>query len=118
MTEFTAYEKRRAIDHERQWRALLSHLDIVCWRRKCRRDGVCTGPMLDAPCLAAQMKAQQALGLSGRACAKLPLCVASASPRDFAELESLMDTFHQGLIDGTGFRLLRLDRCRPHAPDP
>ncbi|MDQ0321580.1 hypothetical protein QO002_003718 [Pararhizobium capsulatum DSM 1112] len=112
--DFTEYERRLAIDHERQWRALMSKIYLCCERRKCRRDHACTGPMHIAPCLAGRVKTQQAIGLSGKACARLPRCLAFMPAPGFAEMEKIMDEFRGCLTEKS--RLPRLDRCREQTP--
>lgn len=112
----TEYEKRLAADHERYWRALMSFRHHKCHRRKCHRDGACTGPMRIAPCLVGRVKAQQAIGLSGKACASLPLCFAAFPPGQVADLEKAMDDFRADLQKGLPLPFPKLDRCREQTP--
>jgi len=116
--DLTAYEKRLAADHEKLWRGFLTdYVDgIGCARRKCRRDKACTGPMIVAPSQASRVPAQRELGLSGNACARLPLCMAVIPADAFAPVEKLMEDFHRYLQDNPGYRLPRLDRCREQTP--
>ncbi len=114
--DLTEYEKRLAADHERHWRALTSFKHRECRRRKCRRDGACTGPMRIAPCFAGRVKAQQAIGLSGKACAGLPICLARFPPEHVADLEAAMDAFRADLQSGLPLPLPKLDRCREQTP--
>jgi hypothetical protein len=116
--DFTEYEKRLAADHERLWRGYLTEVVAVhlCKRRKCRRDGACTGPMRIAPSQASRVRAQREIGLSGKACASLPLCVANIPGEEFGVVEKYMDEFHRLLRENPGYRLPRLDRCREQTP--
>lgn len=117
--QFTEYEKRLAADHERHWRALASLIHPRCPRRKCHRDGACSGPMRIAPCLAGRVKAQQAIGLSGKACASLPRCLADFPPALSSQLETMMEDFRADLQKGMTLPFPKLDRCREQTPqDP
>jgi hypothetical protein len=85
-----AYEKERAAHHERTCRAAATVIlspYVTCRIRKCRRDGKCTGPTLPSGRQMGQIRAQKALGLSGNACARLPICIALAENGLFAAFE-------------------------------
>jgi len=76
--DFSDYETCRAADHEEIHRLLgLACLTGgLCRRRACRRKAACSGPMLPSRHQQSAVRAQQALGLSGKACATLPSCLA------------------------------------------
>jgi len=78
--DLSDYESLRYEQHEGLWRltatlACISHR--VCRLRACRRRRVCSGPMMPSAHQAWKVRAQQEIGLSGRSCADLPLCIAN-----------------------------------------
>jgi len=81
--DFSEYEKRRAQQHEEICRlaSTLGHISTgFCRLRACRRRRVCSGPMLPSPHQKWTVRAQQEIGLSGRACSDLPACIAHREP--------------------------------------
>jgi hypothetical protein len=85
-TDYSEYEKRRAENHEIEWR-LTATLVLIrsrfCHFRECRRVHYCIGPMVRSAHQDGQVVAQKEIGLSGDACACLPFCVAHASPPEY-----------------------------------
>ncbi|WP_145632938.1 hypothetical protein [Neorhizobium alkalisoli] len=92
-TDYSEYEKRRAADHEFEWR-LTATLNLIqnhfCRFRECRRNRQCCGPMVRSAHQDGQVKAQREIGLSGDACACLPRCVAQANAPQYAALHQSM----------------------------
>ncbi len=83
-SDMTEYEQMRAQLHEelcRQTATLVHIRRKICRLRACRRRGICSGQMAPSPHQAGQVEAQRMLGLSGLACAQLPLCTANLDPR-------------------------------------
>ncbi|CAN7502919.1 hypothetical protein [Neorhizobium sp. LjRoot104] len=81
--DLSEYEALRAEQHEELCRlaatlALITHR--VCRLRACRRRRVCSGPMMASPHQAGKVRAQREIGLSGHACANLPICIAHREP--------------------------------------
>ncbi|SME95510.1 hypothetical protein SAMN02982989_0229 [Xaviernesmea oryzae] len=96
--DFSDYEKRRAEQHEELCRAASSLIcisDGLCHLRSCRRLRMCGGPMLPSPHQALAVRAQQEIGLSGKACAELPLCIANQKPEVFKIYKKVMDRLRQ-----------------------
>ncbi|MGK6313146.1 hypothetical protein [Neorhizobium sp. DT-125] len=92
--DFSDYEKRRAEQHEELCRAASSLMcinDGLCHLRSCRRRRVCSGPMQPSPHQAWAVRAQREIGLSGKACAELPLCIANQKPWVFEIYKKVMD---------------------------
>ncbi|WP_117196104.1 hypothetical protein [Rhizobium terrae] len=86
--DFDDYEKLRAEQHEELCRLTSSLAPVIhglCRLRACRRKGTCSGPMVPSPHQALKVRAHQEIGLSGRACADLPLCIANQAP-DYYEV--------------------------------
>ena len=77
--DMSRIEALRAAQHEelcRQAATLVFIPERRCRFRQCWRRGVCSGAMVPSSHQARQMEVQRMLGLSGRACASLPVCVA------------------------------------------
>jgi hypothetical protein len=86
-SNFSEYEKRRAENHELEWRLACLSANIHshhCHLRLCRRLQACSGPMLPSDHQRGQIRAQQEIGLTGRACATLPLCMKNATAERYA----------------------------------
>ncbi|MFB9952797.1 hypothetical protein ACFFP0_28460, partial [Rhizobium puerariae] len=108
--DFSEYEKRRAEQHEELCRATSSLMCIrgrICRLRTCRRRRVCCGPMLPSPHQAWAVRAQREIGLSGKACAELPFCVANQAPRIFEGYKRVMDGLRQVKQDWPEMDLVR-----------
>jgi hypothetical protein len=85
--DYSEYEKRRARAHEETWRyaaMLVNIADRHCHYRRCRRLQACIGPMQASDHQLGMVKAQKEIGLSGTACAKLPICMANATAYRYA----------------------------------
>ena len=82
--QMSDYEKLRAEMHEELCRmaATFAHIrDRICHFRQCRRRRICSGPMEPSVHQAGQVELQRSLGMSGEACANLPICAACLEPR-------------------------------------
>ncbi len=115
-TDFSEYEQRRAEFHESNWRLVASLFNIrsrECRFRQCRRLQCCVGPMLPSEHQRFQVRAQREIGLSGNACAKLPLCTAQMTERQYAPLRAAVDELVRQL-DGaqSDYELLSVVRRR------
>ena len=100
--DFSDYEKRRAEQHEELCRAASSLVcisDGLCHLRSCRRRRVCGGRMLPSPHQALAVRAQREIGLSGKACAELPLCIANQKPGVFEIYKKAMDLLRRIRLD-------------------
>ncbi|MDR6819615.1 hypothetical protein J2X76_004807 [Neorhizobium sp. 2083] len=100
--DFSEYEKLRAEQHEELCRAASSLMRVdlrLCRLRSCRRKRVCSGPMLPSPHQAWAVRAHEEIGLSGKACAKLPLCIANQHAWIFAPYKKLMTDLQQLTLD-------------------
>jgi hypothetical protein len=89
--DFDAYEKERSAHHEARCRVAATMLltpYFACRIRKCRRDCKCTGPAVPSERQMGHVRAQQALGLSGFACASLPICIILGNDQLFAAFEA------------------------------
>ena len=85
-SDMTEYEKLRAQLHEelcRQTATLVHIRRKICRLRACRRRGICSGPMASSPHQAGQVGVQRMLGLTGTACAQLPICAANLDPKRY-----------------------------------
>ena len=92
-SEFPEYEQRRAESHEFEWRLAASLVNIsgrICRFRQCRRHQYCGGPMLPSDHQHWQVRAQQEIGLSGKACASLPMCMAQSTQDHHAHLRGVI----------------------------
>ncbi len=110
--DIEAYEKRRMDWHERKWRlaALKAMGFIVCPIRKCRRDLGCSGPMVPSERQRRAVEALKAIGLSGKAVACLPLCVAHADDADFERCQQVIEAIGRALDADPSLTLPRHDR--------
>ncbi|WP_438752125.1 hypothetical protein [Pararhizobium sp. O133] len=110
--DFTDYEKRIAIDHERQCRTVLTTCEVwqECPLRKCRRDRACTGEMLVSAHQDRKVRVQRELGLSGKACSKLPRCIATIDASFFAAFTDRLDTLQKYLVANPTVILPSFDR--------
>ena len=107
--DFSDYEQRRAEQHEELCRAASSLICIserFCHLRSCRRRRVCSGPMLPSPHQALAVRAQREIGLSGKACAELPLCVANQEPWVLKHYKQLMDDLQQVRLEDPRINLI------------
>ena len=101
-SDFSDSEKLRAEQHEELCRAASSLIcisDDLCHLRSCRRRRVCSGPMQPSPHQAGAVRAQREIGLSGKACAELPLCIANQEPWIFDIYKKLTDNLRQVRLD-------------------
>ncbi|TCV70996.1 hypothetical protein EDE05_10723 [Neorhizobium sp. R1-B] len=117
--DFSEYEKRRAEQHEKLCRAtaLLMCLDHrICHLRACYRKRMCSGPMRPSPHQAGAVRAQREIGLSGKACAELPFCVANMAAQLFGRYSKLRSDLQQVAIDVPELDLLQA--CREVAAKP
>ena len=100
--DFGEYEKRRASEHEQMCRitASLCHINSgFCRLRVCRRRSACSGAMVPSPHQAWTVRAQREIGLSGRACADLPLCIAHREPEYYELFKRTLDEFRTMVED-------------------
>ena len=124
--DLSDYEKRLSIDHERQCRTVLSCqlIWMICKTRKCRRDAACTGPMLASAHQNRKINVQREIGLSGRACAELPACLAHVPETVFQSFQEVKDHLLDHLVKHPEVRLPKFDRylkgrkSRRDAADP
>ena len=89
------YERRRAEDHEFFWRMAAGLSTIpsgFCRFRQCYRLRECCGPMSPSDHQLGQIRTQQEIGLSGKACATLPRCVAHIPEKNYADLRKLVES--------------------------
>jgi hypothetical protein len=96
--DFSDYERCRAENHEFFWRLAATQAAIrsrFCRFRQCRRLQVCCGPMLPSDHQKMQVRAQQEIGLSGRACATLPRCLAQISEPQYAAWRELVESLSE-----------------------
>ena len=107
-----AYEKRRMDWHERKWRlaALKAMGFVFCPVRKCRRGLGCSGPMVPSERQCRAVEAQKAIGLSGKAVACLPLCVANADDDAFERCRQVVEAISRVLEADPSITLPRHDR--------
>jgi hypothetical protein len=104
------YERFRAEQHEELCRATASigFLDSgFCRLRACRRRGVCSGPMIPSAHQLWKVRAQREIGLSGKACADLPLCIANREPQHYELFKQTLQKLQQVAIDEPNLDLLR-----------
>jgi hypothetical protein len=71
---------------------------------------MCIGPMLASPHQAGAVRAQREIGLSGKACAELPVCIANAEPWIFDRYSKLRNNMREVTIDNPDLNLLQA--CR------
>ncbi|PZM09443.1 hypothetical protein [Rhizobium tubonense] len=111
--DFSAYEKERAAHHEARCRVAATMLltpYFACRIRKCRRDGKCTGPAIPSERQMGHVRAQQALGLSGRACVNLPLCIILGDDRLFAAFQAEIKRISE-MREGRPLKGVHFDRA-------
>lgn len=92
--DFTEYENRRAEAHEEAWRLAATFVNIRsrhCRYRMCRREQFCCGAMLPSPHQSGVIRAHKEIGLSGTACANLPMCMANATADRYAYLRRVLE---------------------------
>ncbi len=111
--DFSEYEKRVSVDHERQCRTLLTFHSAwrICRARKCRRDKACSGDMCVSAHQDRKIRTQREIGLSGNACARLPRCMATASASAYETFAQLLDDLQRDLIAHPDEDLPKFDRC-------
>jgi hypothetical protein len=123
--DYSEYEKRRAEDHEDAWRfaaTLVNISDRHCHYRVCRRYQICQGPMLPSDHQRGVVHAQKEIGLSGTACASLPMCMANASAEHYDYVrrvcQKLKDMRSRDFEESTALEFLYLVResARRQAP--
>lgn len=111
------YEIRRARDHELVYRLAATKAGapfIICAIRKCRRDSACIGPMVGSRHMQGSVRAQQALGMSGMACAQLPRCIADDTDANFEACRTHLDQVQNSPLLGVAEKELRkLLQSRP-----
>jgi hypothetical protein len=112
--DYSEYEQRRAYDHEINWRFAATAVNVpqrICRYRQCRRFGACIGPMLPSHHQSGAVRAQQAIGLSGKACADLPLCMTDATAQHYAHMcrvsEQLQEDRRKNFKDCNDIEFLR-----------
>lgn len=96
--DYSEYEKRRAEAHEDSWRLAATFANIRsrhCRYRMCRRHQLCYGPMLPSSHQNGVIRAHQEIGLSGTACASLPMCMANATADHYAHVRSILDQLNK-----------------------
>lgn len=91
-TDHPELERAREERHEALWR-IVGTLDLrhrcelfnhaLCRYRSCRRNRICSGPMLATPRQGPAIARERELGLSGAAVACLPLCMVNADAKTF-----------------------------------
>ena len=110
--DIEAYEKRRMDWHERKWRLAAAHVMgfILCPIRKCHRDLGCSGPMVPSERQRRAVEAQQAIGLSGKAVACLPLCIAKADDAAYQQCQQALEVVGHALAAKPPLKLPRHDR--------
>lgn len=91
-TDHPELEHAREERHEARWR-IVGTLDLryhcealnrpLCRYRSCRRNRLCSGPMLATPRQGPAIARERELGLSGAAVACLPLCIVNAEGKIF-----------------------------------
>ncbi len=113
--DFSEYEKRRAETHEEAWRLAATLTNIRsrhCRYRMCRRHQFCEGPMQSSDHQRGVIRAHKEIGLSGTACAGLPMCMANATADYYAFVrgvsEKLTDLRNGELKHGKPWEFLRL----------
>jgi len=115
------YELLRAQSHELLHRVAATDAGaphILCAIRKCRRDGGCVGPMMQSRHMGSAVRAQQALGMSGQACARLPACIAHQADDNFEVYKIYADRQRNSVAPGRlEPRRMRQLKSRPW-PDP
>ena len=91
-TDYPELERAREERHEARWRivgtlTLRYRCDVLnlplCRFRSCRRNRICSGPMLATPRQGPAIARERELGLSGAAVACLPLCIVNAEGKIF-----------------------------------
>ncbi len=95
------YELSREQHHENLHRTIATYAElphILCRVRKCRRDGNCVGPMIESRHMEGSVRAQQALGMSGNACSRLPACIADASDEHYAVYRACVEKMPDGVV--------------------
>ncbi len=100
--DFSDYEKRRGQKHEEAWRLAATLVNIRschCRYRICRRHQCCCGPMQPSDHQRSVIRAHKEIGLSGTACAALPMCMANATADRYAYLRRVIDKLNE-LRDG------------------
>lgn len=108
--DLSDYEKLRAEQHEELCRATASIGFLgngFCHLRACRRRRVCSGPMLPSAHQIWKVRAQQEIGLSGKACADLPLCIANREPQHYELFKQTLQKLQQIAIDEPNLDVLR-----------
>lgn len=110
--DIDADEVLRMDRHERKWRLAAGKTMgfIFCPIRKCRRDLGCSGPMVPSERQHRAVEAQKATGLSGRAVACLPLCVAGADDAAFERCRQVVEAISRVLEADPSITLPRHDR--------
>ena len=91
-TDYPELERAREERHEARWR-IVATLSLryrcealnrpLCRFRSCRRNRICSGPMLATPRQGPAIARERELGLSGAAVACLPLCIVNAEGKIF-----------------------------------
>ena len=91
-TDHPELERAREERHEALWRIVATlnlryHCEALnrplCRYRSCRRNRICSGPMLATPRQGPAIARERELGLSGAAVACLPLCIVNAEGKIF-----------------------------------
>lgn len=110
--ETEAYERWRMDWHERKWRLAAQEAPGLahCRIRKCRRDLGCSGPMVPSERQSRAVEAQKAIGLSGKAVARLPLCVERADNAAFARCQEMVEAIGRALEANPSLTLPRHER--------
>jgi hypothetical protein len=105
-TSFEDQDRRLAAQHEETCRLAAITCALAtgrCRIRKCRRNGVCSGPMLRSPRQDLRVRLQKEIGLSGNACATLPVCIATGDDPLFARFQRAVGIIGQMRLDHPSF---------------
>jgi hypothetical protein len=92
--DYSEYEKRRAESHELAWRLAAMLVNIRsrhCRYRLCRRHETCDGPMLPSDHQLGTVRFHKDVGMSGTACANLPMCMANATAERYAYVKGVCE---------------------------
>ena len=119
----TRLEVLRTRYHEECARAtawLLNPGQSHCALRKCRRDRFCSGPMIVSDYQSDRVSIQKMLGQSGKACERLPLCVASRDKEEFQQYRLAFDEVIKWLSEDKANKLPKCTRALKGRqwPDP
>ena len=122
-TEHPELERAREERHEARWR-IVGTLDLryrcdtfnrpLCRNRSCRRNRICSGPMLATPRQGPAIARERELGLSGAAVACLPACIANADRKIFDYLVGTTLPNIDALLDENAPRIVETYLRKPN----